>query len=104
MNNPFELEVHCGKKQPAYPYKMASHIQRNQKLKRGDSLGSVGILFNKGRYFECHLPQKIAEEAERDICIENMNGLVSGPWRLLQLFVDYLNEHKIYANISVDWI
>lgn len=88
---------------PVDAYSFGKRIESHQCEK--EYIGTVNVLFNKGRYFEATLPKSIINEVAELIKTDiSYNTMIVGSWRLLEDFVVALNCVGYRANITIDWI
>ena len=88
---------------PVDAYSFGKSIIYNQCEK--EYIGTVNVLFNKGRYFEATVPQSIIQEVHELVYLPiSYDTMICGSWKKLEDFVIALNCLGYYANITIDWI
>lgn len=88
---------------PVDAYSFGRRIEANQTEK--EYIGTVNVLFNKGRYFEATVPKSIIHEVHELVYLPiSYETMICGSWKKLEDFVIALNCLGYHANITIDWI
>jgi len=104
ITSQIELEEHLGNQHPKNPYKFVSLLENLQKTHTNSTYHRV--LFNKGRYFETTIMDKVLRSSIACAIKSKIkhNTMIVDSWRKLEAFVKAMNKRGYYVHIKIDWI
>jgi hypothetical protein len=102
ITSTIELEEHCGSFYPKDAWAFGRAIESNQE---NNLKNIISVLFNKGRYFETTVPNRIIKEISELIQSPiQYDTMIVDSWKKLEDFVIAMNCLDYYVKINIDFI